>query len=291
MIATVLGLGAAAFAAGVRPELDRLTSGPAVEPYRLDPVPTRSAWTDPSPEPSSAGARSTAGRRAANGQVPTPAVSPLSKRAPSATRPVQQRACGLGQWQQEVETALASLTGYGPVAVDGRQSATDCQAITRFQRRFGLRPANGTADGQTANVAKRIVASLSPARQAECRAGRGLTACIDLTTQTVWVVRDGQLVLGPTVTRTGFRGYATPVGTFTIDRRALREWSNPYEVWLPYWQHFTHGIGFHQTTTYLHNAARGSHGCINLLAEDAVKMWQLLRVGTPVRTFGHRTGT
>jgi hypothetical protein len=76
-------------------------------------------------------------------------------------------------------------------------------------------------------VADRIVASLAATRQAQCRPGPGLTACIDLTLQTVWVVSDGRLVFGPTVTRTGFRGHAAPVGTFTINRRAMREWSNP----------------------------------------------------------------
>ncbi|WP_240322459.1 L,D-transpeptidase [Micromonospora aurantiaca] len=51
-----------------------------------------------------------------------------------------------------------------------------------------------------------------------------------------------------------------------------REWSNPYEVWLPYWQQFNGGIGFHETTTYLHNGAIGSHGCVNLLHRDAVRL-------------------
>jgi lipoprotein-anchoring transpeptidase ErfK/SrfK len=288
-IAAVLGLGAAAFAAGVRPELATLTAGPSVEAAEVDTAAAApTGWTDWAPEPSAAAASSVAGGRGTvNGQAPIAAASPRSKQASSA----QQVACGPGVRQREVEIALSTLAEYGPVVVDGRQSATDCEAIMRFQRRFGLRPVNGTADGQTASVAERIVASLSEARRAECRAGPRLTACIDLTLQTVWVVRDGEMVLGPTVTRTGFRGYATPVGTFTIDRRALREWSNPYEVWLPYWQHFIDGIGFHQTTTYLDNAALGSHGCINLLPDDAVKMWHLLRVGSTVRTFGHRAGT
>jgi lipoprotein-anchoring transpeptidase ErfK/SrfK len=224
-----------------------------------------------------------------NGQLPVPVASARSARAEKPT--TQLATCAEGVRQRDVETALATLADYGPVVVDGRQSVTDCVAITRFQQRFGVQPVNGRADGQTAAVADRIVASLAPTRQAECRPGAGMTACIDLTLQTVWVVRDGRLVFGPTVTRTGFRGHATPVGTFTINRRAMREWSNPYEVWLPYWQHFVDGIGFHQTTTYLHNATLGSHGCINLLPDDAVTMWRLLAVGTTVRTFGHRAGT
>jgi lipoprotein-anchoring transpeptidase ErfK/SrfK len=190
-----------------------------------------------------------------------------------------------------LETALAALADYGPVVVDGVQSYADCEAIKRLQRRFGINPVSGHADNTTADVARRILASTTPAKQQECRAGSRVTACIDLTLQTTWVVRDGRVVLGPTVTRTGFRGHATPAGTFRINERTLREWSNPYEVWLPYWQHFVDGMGFHETTTYIHDAAIGSHGCINLLPADAVQMWKLLSYGSTVRTFGRRAGT
>jgi lipoprotein-anchoring transpeptidase ErfK/SrfK len=140
-------------------------------------------------------------------------------------------------------------------------------------------------------VARRIAASLTAAEQAKCGAAAAVTACVNLTLQTVWVVRDGAVVFGPTVTRTGFRGHATPAGTYKINKRDLKEWSDPYEVWLPYWQRFHGGMGFHETTTYIHNATLGSHGCVNLLRADAVKMWQLLTLGSSVRTFGHRAGS
>jgi lipoprotein-anchoring transpeptidase ErfK/SrfK len=104
-------------------------------------------------------------------------------------------------------------------------------------------------------------------------------------------MRDGVLVFGPTVVRTGYRGYATPGGRYTVNKRAVKEWSDPYEVWLPYWQRFHRGMGFHTTTTYLHNAALGSHGCVNLLPADAIALWRLLELGTTVRVFGRRSGT
>jgi lipoprotein-anchoring transpeptidase ErfK/SrfK len=72
--------------------------------------------------------------------------------------------------------------------------------------------------------------------------------------------------------------------------RNIREWSDPYEVWMPYWQRFNGGMGFHETTTYLHNSF-GSHGCINMLYVDARKMWELGSVGTRVYIFGRRPGT
>ncbi|MEU2612896.1 L,D-transpeptidase family protein [Micromonospora sp. NPDC007271] len=195
--------------------------------------------------------------------------------------------CPQGEHQRAVEEYLNKLGGFGTLTVDGKQSAADCTAIKKFQRRYGISPAAGRAGATTYDVARRLAGT----DVSRCRAGSGLTFCVDLTRQTVFAMRDGEVVMGPTVTRTGMAGYATPTGTYRIGWRNLKEWSNPYEVWLPYWQQFNGGIGFHETTTYLHNGSIGSHGCVNLLHQDAVRLWELGRVGTRVVVFGHRPGT
>jgi lipoprotein-anchoring transpeptidase ErfK/SrfK len=186
-----------------------------------------------------------------------------------------------------VEQALATLGGYGAVTVDGKQSAADCAAIKKFQKRFDIRPYNGKAGPMTRGVSQRLLRS----KASSCGAGSGLTACVDLTNQTVWIMNGGKIVYGPTVTRTGMAGYATPSGTFKIYDRQLKNWSEEWDVWLPYWQRVVGGSGFHQTTTYIHNTGIGSHGCINLLPADAVKFWNTLKNGTPVKMFGRRPGT
>jgi lipoprotein-anchoring transpeptidase ErfK/SrfK len=183
------------------------------------------------------------------------------------------------------------MGSYGAVTVDGHQSEADCAAIKRFQGRFAISPADGTAGPVTADVAQRIGTSLTSAERAKCGAGGGATVCVDLTLQTLWVVRDGAVVLGPTVVRTGMRGFATPAGTFRIDARNIKEWSVPYQVWMPYWQHFVGGDGFHETTSYLHNKSIGSHGCVNMLRADARTLWNTVGVGTTVKLFGRRPGT
>lgn len=215
---------------------------------------------------------------------PSPSAKPTVTPKPS---PTGFTGCPQGEHQRAVETYLARLGGFGPVTVDGKQSAADCTAIKKFQRRYGISPAAGRAGDTTYDVAKRL-ASTDVHR---CRAGSGLTFCVDLTRQTVWAMRGGTVVMGPTVTRTGMAGYATPSGTYSVGGRNLKEWSNPYEVWLPYWQQFNGGIGFHETTTYLHNKSIGSHGCVNLLHRDAVRLWELGSIGTRVVVFGRRPGT
>jgi lipoprotein-anchoring transpeptidase ErfK/SrfK len=245
-------------------------SSPTVGP----PTPTESA---PSEAPTSA-------------PPPSPSRS-ASSAPPAAPKPQPPTGCPQGDRQRDVEAALAQLGGYGPVTVDGVQSAADCAAIKKFQSRYGISPAQGRAGPTTAEVARRIAASQTAAERARCSAGAGLTICVDLSQQTAWAVRGGSVVWGPTVIRTGMGGYQTPSGTYQIVGRATREWSVPYQVWLPYWQAFNGGIGFHETTTYIHDGSIGSHGCVNLLHTDAVALWNLASVGTPVKVFGRRPGT
>jgi lipoprotein-anchoring transpeptidase ErfK/SrfK len=227
---------------------------------------------------------------------PTQAPARRAAQASDATTPAKAPAapvapCATGRWQRDIEENLDILGGYGAVTVNGRQTPGDCATISAFQRRFGIEPAHGQADATTADVAGRIVASSTSERRRACGDTTTVTACVDLSLQTVWVMRGGDVVSGPTVIRSGFRGHATPAGTYQINKRATQEWSDPYEVWLPYWQRFVGGIGFHETTTYLHDAQRGSHGCINLLHRDAVDMYNQLHMGATVRTFGRRPGT
>ncbi|MFY1688370.1 L,D-transpeptidase family protein [Plantactinospora sp. WMMB782] len=238
------------------------------------PAPDRGASTTPSP-------RTTPRKRAPG----TPTTKP--KKPARSSSPKAPAGCPQGERQREVEGYLARLGGFGRVTVDGRQSAADCAAIKKFQRRYDIRPVEGRAGPTTADVARRLARTDT----GKCRTGSGRTFCVDLTLQTVWAMRGDTVVMAPTVTRTGMSGYATPAGTYKVNFRNTREWSDPYEVWLPYWQRFVGGIGFHETTTYLHNKGIGSHGCVNLLPADARRMWQLGKVGTRVHVLGRRPGT
>lgn len=244
--------------------------GTGTAPSTRPPASRRSV--PPAPASPSPSRRSTA---------PTPRVS---SPPPASPKPYY---CPAGEYQRAVEQYLAQLRIFGPVVVDGQQSATDCRTIQNFQRRFGIYPAEGRPGPTTVDVARRIANT----RPADCQAGSGTTVCVNLTLQTMWVMRGGAVVLGPTVTRTGMAGYATPAGWFSVFHKDVREWSVPYSVWMPYWQGFYDGMGLHQTTTYIHDMSIGSHGCVNLLPSDAAALWGLTVVGTPVHIFGRRPGT
>jgi lipoprotein-anchoring transpeptidase ErfK/SrfK len=253
----------------------------ALELYDAAPADTSGADASPGPTPSVAASPSTQPPSSPS-PSPTPTKSPTKSPTPAT--------CVQGDKHRQVEELLAQIGSFGSITVDGQQSATDCATIKKFQSRYGISPANGRAGGTTADVARRIAGSLSNAERAKC-ASSGTVVCVDLTLQTLWVVRGGAVVLGPTVIRTGMAGFATPAGTYKINERNLKEWSDKYKVWLPYWQHFTQGDGFHETTTYIHNSGIGSHGCVNLLRADAKALWDTVGYGTTVKTFGRRPGT
>ena len=237
--------------------------------------------------------------------VPVVVVTPSPSDAPSPSAPASpskppapspsvapKPACKTGKYQREVEQALAAMGNFGKVIVDGQQSDTDCAAIKKFQSRFGLRPVDGNPGPSTHNVAQRLRAS-DPSR---CNAGTALTACIDLTHQTTWLMRDGKVIHGPTVTRTGYdhpdgKGAPTPSGSYKIIERQRSNYTETFDVYLHYWQRIMGNNGFHETTSYIHNMAAGSHGCVNLLRSDAIAYWNTLKVGTPVKVFGRRPGT
>ena len=196
--------------------------------------------------------------------------------------------CATGKYQKQVEGYLKKLGGYGTITVDGKQSAADCAAIKKFQKRFGISPAAGLAGPTTKDVAQRLAAT----SVASCKPKKsGITFCVDLTHQTTWVMKNGKQFRAPTIVRTGMKGYRTPAGSYKINKRTPKEWSNPYKVWLPYWQRFYGGDGFHQTTTYIHDKWRGSHGCVNLLPQDAKAYYGIGKIGMTIKLFGRRPGT
>ena len=230
---------------------------------------------------------------AAAGAEPSPTVEPSPTPEPTP-EPVRAEPvaigpppCPAGPYQLEIETALAKIGTYGEIKVDSRQSFGDCATIVAFQKRMGIFPANGKPGPTTRDVSVRIAAT----DPSQCPRSDFATACIDLTHQTFYIAKAGQVIVGPTVTRTGMPGWRTPSGSFRVANRSRSEWSVPFKVWLPYWQHFYLGMGLHETTTYIHNMPLGSHGCVNLLHADAVAAYGLLGVGSTVHLYGRRPGT
>ncbi|SHM97410.1 L,D-transpeptidase [Cryptosporangium aurantiacum] len=199
--------------------------------------------------------------------------------------------CGrTGTGQARVERYLSTQAArFGQITMDAKQDAADCAVIKKFQAAVALPTATGIADETTAEVADRLYKSTPASCGAETDK---TTVCVDLSHQTLWVMRDGSVIFAPVVVRTGGPGLATPTGEYEITEKKVETVSSEYGTKLPYWQRFFEDFGLHATDTSLYtDPDDGSHGCVNLLAGDAKTVYGLTDVGTEVRVFGHRAGT
>lgn len=120
---------------------------------------------------------------------------------------------------------------------------------------------------------------------------------VDLTTQHMWFIKDGQIVLETDiVTGNPNKGNATPQGTYSLAYKSrdkvLRGTKKPdgtyeYETPVAYWMPFNGGIGFHDATwqssfggnRYL---SHGSHGCVNMPKDKAAALYDLIPDACPV---------
>ena len=120
---------------------------------------------------------------------------------------------------------------------------------------------------------------------------------VNLTTQHMWFIKDGQIALETDiVTGNPNKGNATPQGTYSLTyksrNKTLRGTKKPdgtyeYETPVAYWMPFNGGIGFHDATwqssfggnRYL---SHGSHGCVNMPKDKAAALYDLIPDGCPV---------
>jgi hypothetical protein len=186
-----------------------------------------------------------------------------------------------GPYQKQVEKYLG-------LRVDGWASLADCQAVQRFQQRFDIRPTAGYAGPLTYSIVRRF----ETANYRACSYSNVMRVCVDLTSQTMWVTKQGKRIYGPAPVRTGKRGYATPTGVYRISDKKLMTTSSIYNVKMPYWQRVYRGVGFHQAVTWMYDPKiPGSHGCLNLAPADARGLYNITARGTWVQIFGRKPGT
>ena len=103
-------------------------------------------------------------------------------------------------------------------------------------------------------------------------------ACVRLSTNQAWLLRDGKVVSGPVPISHGRKGFATPPGTFRVTYKSEDHVSSIYDQEMPYSVFFNGGIAFHQGSVRLK-----SHGCVHLTASAARTFFGELRPGDRVQ--------
>lgn len=120
---------------------------------------------------------------------------------------------------------------------------------------------------------------------------------IDLTSQHLWVYKDGELVEETDfVSGNVSKGYNTPVGVYgiTYKERDATLRGATYTSHVDYWMPFNGNVGMHDASwrnsfgedIYLTN---GSHGCVNLPPKKAKVIYEYVEKGEPVIVYGGKT--
>jgi len=120
---------------------------------------------------------------------------------------------------------------------------------------------------------------------------------VSLSAQQIWVYRDGKCVVSSSIV-SGSPAYddCTPTGVYSIydkDRNCYLV-GEDYDVFVSYWMAFTGAYGLHDASwrsyfggeIYVYD---GSHGCVNLPADVAAKVYENVQVGTKVILYGGQT--
>ncbi|MFF4184503.1 L,D-transpeptidase family protein [Streptomyces sp. NPDC001691] len=188
-----------------------------------------------------------------------------------------------GPYQKQVERWLG-------LKADGRQSASDCAAIRKFQQAQGISPAIGFAGPVTWSRMQFLSARKNPNAAHKCPVKAQRVACVDLTRQLMWVQSGRKVTFGPVPIRSGRASLPTRGGWHKVYWRHKNHWSTIYHQSMPYAQFFDGGQAFHAIYHSVYTSV-GSEGCVNLSLTDARKLWDVLRTGDAVYVWGHRDGT
>ena len=104
------------------------------------------------------------------------------------------------------------------------------------------------------------------------------TACVDLSANRSWLMRDGWVTYGPVPITHGRRGFRTPPGTFRVQSKKRDHVSSIYDAEMPWSVFFNGGVAFHEGSL-----AVTSHGCVHLSPAAAEIYFFTLSVGDVVQ--------
>ncbi len=205
---------------------------------------------------------------------------------------------GSGSAQEELARALARLSPVvGEPQLYPREGMEDIFAIAR---RFGVSAsAVYSANGGELETGDELLLIptdyVAPLPHAE-----GIV--VNLTERNIYFYKNGRPICRfPTAI--GMRGWETPTGEFTVANKAKNptwfppSWALAEEPVPPgpdnplgdRWMGLSiKGYGIHATNSPASVGRRGSHGCMRMYPEHAHKLFELVRVGTPVRIIYQR---
>jgi lipoprotein-anchoring transpeptidase ErfK/SrfK len=163
----------------------------------------------------------------------------------------------------------------GPDATGGTAGAVPGTAATAIPGPFRTTPAPSASRSPAQTSA---APSAEPADVAAPPCAPTVRACVDLSANRSWLLRDGHVTYGPVPITHGRKGFHTPPGTFQVASKKRDHVSSIYDAEMPWSVFFNGGVAFHEgSLTVL------SHGCIHLSSVAAEAYFATLSVGDVVQ--------
>lgn len=142
---------------------------------------------------------------------------------------------------------------------------------------------------ETAFTEERIKVSAAGPETGTPNLAEGKYIEINLSQQKMYLYNSADLQGSFTVS-TGKWSMPTPEGTFYIQNKIDRAWSNKYKLYMPYWQSIGGGYGIHELPEWPNGTKEGedhlgtpvSHGCIRLGVGPAETVYNWTEIGTVV---------
>ena len=198
-------------------------------------------------------------------------------------------ATGVSAAPKSAEADLAAVHGLSAqvLVADAKDSVSvDSALVTaRAAEMVELKAAAARAAAAASAAAKAAAARKSTSAGAETAALRRegvpcdihAVACVSLSKQKAWLLRDGRVVYGPVPVATGRAGLPTPAGNFHVWYKVVDGWSTTYDAPMPYSVFFYEGDAFHEDPVTVR-----SHGCVHLSLKNAEYFYRFLGYGALV---------
>jgi hypothetical protein len=141
------------------------------------------------------------------------------------------------------------------------------------QAKAGPPPTTTTAPTSTTTTTTVTTVVTPPPTPPPC--GRGVSACVSLSTKQAWLMANGTVTRGPVPITHGGTTNPTPTGTWPVAWKDQEHTSSIYGDSMPYSVFFAPGgIAFHEG-----RLDENSHGCVRLKMIDARAFFTTLAVG------------
>ncbi len=174
----------------------------------------------------------------------------------------------------DVQQRLIELRYLPSGTATGRYDYRTRQAVMAFQSWTGLERDGFTGPATRAALtdATAPVPTVAGGRRIEVHRRKGVVLLVDA----------GKVVRA-IHTSTGKPGFTTPLGTYRIYRSEARDWSHPFQIWVPSVSYFSAGYGLHEYADVPTFPA--SHGSVWIPAPEAPTVHAFATVGTTVAVY------